>query len=186
MKKIRMIIGIMVISVFFLGTSVWEGTARIASGDELSEKGYTMATNSFPANTVVEVTNLENGKTIQALVISGLESSGFLAAFSRDTAIAMGARTQSLVKIRMTKIDDSEALSRLTQGLSSQGTEMANNPEKKQNNVPPAVSPKSTLTQPGSQGTGIPETVAPPPPARRIRPIPAPPISSTASTFNRS
>jgi hypothetical protein len=158
-----MIIGIMALSVFFLGASVWEGIARIASGDELSEKGYTMATNSFPPNTVVEVTNLENGKTIQALVTSGLESSAFLAAFSRDTAVAMGARSQALIKIRMTKIDDSRVLSRLSEGLSSQGTETANSPEKKQNGASPAVTPKSAITQPGTQGTGIPDTVVPPP-----------------------
>jgi hypothetical protein len=139
----------MVFSIFFLSASVWEGIARIVPGDELPEKGYTMATNSFPPNTVVEVTNLENGKTIQVIVRSGLESTGFLAAFSRDIATAMGIRDQSLVRIRMIKINDTEAISRLTKDLPSQGAGKANN----------IVAPESALTKPGTQNnlTGVPE-----------------------------
>jgi hypothetical protein len=148
MKKICILIGSMVVSVFLLGASVWEGIARIVPGDELSEKGYTMATNSFPPNTVVEVTNLENGKTIQVVVTSGLESPGFLAAFSRNIALAMGARGQSLVKIRMTKTTDTESVSRRTEEVLSPEMETAS---------AEAVTPESSLTQPGTQATDTPE-----------------------------
>jgi hypothetical protein len=180
MKRIRMIMGraipkirlvrtfgsigmALVISVFFLSASVWEGIARIVPVDEFSEKRYAITTNSFPPNTVVEVTNLENGRAIQAIIISGLESSGFLAAFSRDTAAAIGARSQSLVRIKITKISDPGAFSRLTEEVPSPRTETANNVEEKQKSTALSVVPQSIITNPGTQDnlTGAPKSKEP-------------------------
>ncbi|MDR1108188.1 MAG: SPOR domain-containing protein [Spirochaetaceae bacterium] len=114
MKKIGMTLGIMVSSFFFLSAVVWEGIARTAPEDQFFEKGYAVATNSFPPNTVVEMTNLENGRTIQVIVISGLGPSGFLAMFSPDAASAIGAREQSPVKIRITQPRAPDVSFRLT------------------------------------------------------------------------
>lgn len=176
MKKIRMIIGIMAVSVFFLSASIWEGIARIVPGDESSEKGYAITTNAFPPNTLVEVTNLENEKTIRAVITSALESSGFLATLSRDAAAAMDARSQSLVRIKITKaagpvggrVSDLGALSRLTEGTKSsgapsQGTETANNGEEKQNGTALPVVPQSIIARPETPDnlTGVPEVKEP-------------------------
>ncbi|MDR0689895.1 MAG: SPOR domain-containing protein [Spirochaetaceae bacterium] len=168
MKKIHMILGVMAVSVFFLNASIWEGIARIIPGDGSSEKGYGIATNAFPPNTVVEVTNLENGKAIRAVITSALESPGFLATFSRDTAAAMDARSQSLVRVKITEARDPGSFSPLTGGTKSpgepsQGTGTANKGEEKQDSTAPSVVPQSILTQPGTPDTlaGVPKSAEP-------------------------
>ena len=98
-------------SLFILvGASVWEGTAEF-SGD-LPETGLYIATNSLPINTVVDVTNLENGKFAQLVVSSGLNSSGYLALLSKDAANVLGIEKGSLSRISMSQNPDPLAFSR--------------------------------------------------------------------------
>jgi len=90
-------------SVFLLvSASVWEGTAVI--GDNFPENGFYLATNSFPVNTIVEVTNLENNRTASLIVSSSLENSGLLALLSKDAADYIGLT--SMGRIRMRERDD--------------------------------------------------------------------------------
>ncbi|GAB1484354.1 hypothetical protein MASR2M78_31720 [Treponema sp.] len=44
----------------------------VAASGELPESGYFVATNSFPRNTVVDIKNLENDKSIRAIVSGSL------------------------------------------------------------------------------------------------------------------
>jgi hypothetical protein len=103
------------------GASVWEGAAAVSSNGELPEGGYYVATNSFPRNTVVEITNLETSKTIRVIVAVGLESPGLLAIVSRDAAEAIGMRNRAIGRIRMTMPSDPIAFSRFIEGLGSSG-----------------------------------------------------------------
>ena len=72
MKK-KFLIGVTAFFVF-VNASIWEGAASATVSAELPETGYYAATNSYPKYTVVEITNLENNKTVQVLVISNLDS----------------------------------------------------------------------------------------------------------------
>jgi hypothetical protein len=81
------------------GANSWEGTARVAAEGELPETGNYAATNSFPRNTVVDISNLENGKTVRVVVASSLRRPGFLAILSRDAAAALGIQDRSLSRI---------------------------------------------------------------------------------------
>jgi hypothetical protein len=94
------------------GESVWEGAGALAPEGELPVAGYYAATNSFPRNTVVDVTNLENGKTIRVTVSAGLETPGLLAALSKDAAGVIGLRGRSIGRIRMMQPADPVAFSR--------------------------------------------------------------------------
>ena len=99
------------ISLFFLpGASVWEGAAEFSP--ELPDNGFFMATNSFPLNSVVDVTNLENGKIARLIVSSRLDSSGFLALLSKDAAESLGIQDRTLSRIRMSQNDDPLILSK--------------------------------------------------------------------------
>ena len=113
MKKISLFLCICASLILFVNASVWEGTAAAALGGELPETGLYIATNSFPGNTVVDVTNLENGRTTRAIVSSGLETSGLLAVLSRDAANAIGIGS-TLGRIRMSQPLDPMASSRFT------------------------------------------------------------------------
>jgi hypothetical protein len=121
MKQFRITAWILAALVFLPAASVWEGAAAVAPGGELPESGYYAATNSFPRNTVVELTNLETGKTVQVIVALGLDSPGLLATVSRDAAAAIGLQSRSIGRIRMTQPRDPIAFSRFIDGLGSSG-----------------------------------------------------------------
>ena len=117
MKKLSLFAFIGISLFFLVGASVWEGAAEF-SGD-LPETGYYIATNSLPINTVVDVTNLENGKFAQLVVSSGLNTSGFLALLSKDAANLLGIEKGSLSRIRMSQNPDPLAFSRFIMGPGS-------------------------------------------------------------------
>ncbi|MDR3124089.1 MAG: SPOR domain-containing protein [Treponema sp.] len=95
--------------------SVWEGSAAVSLEGELPEGAYYAATNSFPRNTVVDVTNLENGRTIRVIVAAGLDSPGLLAMLSRNAATAIGLQARGIGRIRMTQPSDPVAYSRFAE-----------------------------------------------------------------------
>ena len=116
MKKLIPII-IAIVSIYTLvNASVWEGAAAIAGSGELPDNGLYMATNSFPGNTVVDVTNLENGRTIRVIVSSGLDTPGLLALLSKDAADSIGLQGRTLGRIRMSQPADPIAFSRFAEG----------------------------------------------------------------------
>jgi hypothetical protein len=103
------------------GASVWEGAAVTAASGELPESGYYVATNAFPRNTVVDVKNLENDKTIRAIVSGGLDSPGLLASLSREAALAIGMNTRDIGRVRMTMPADPIAFARFNEGFEPSG-----------------------------------------------------------------
>jgi hypothetical protein len=110
-----------VVSLNLTGASVWEGAAALAPRGDLPEDGYYAATNSFPPNTVVDITNLETGKSIRAIVASGLNTPGLLAVLSPDAAGRIGLGTRTIGRIRMTQPEDPIAFARFTEGLVASG-----------------------------------------------------------------
>jgi hypothetical protein len=103
------------------GASIWEGAASVSAGGELPDEGYYAATNSFPRNTVVDVTNLETGKTIRVIVAASLDTPGLLAVLSRDAALSIGLRTSSIGRIKLEQPQDPIAFSLFTEGRAASG-----------------------------------------------------------------
>jgi len=108
----------LIIAAGFLLTaaSVWEGSAAIVTSGDLPGGGYSAATNSFPRNSIIDITNLENGKTVRVIVVSDLRTSGLLATLSRNAAEAIGLQRNSVSRIRMTQPSDDIAFSRFGTG----------------------------------------------------------------------
>ncbi|MDR1586529.1 MAG: SPOR domain-containing protein, partial [Treponema sp.] len=120
MKK--RVIGIVTAALLALtNASIWEGSAAVAPNGDLPDRGYYAGTNSFPRNTVVDITNLENGKSVRVIVASGLETSGLLAVLSKDAADIIGLPGRSIGRIRMSQPSDPVAFSRFTEGALSSG-----------------------------------------------------------------
>ena len=113
MKKICLILCICVSLLVFVSASIWEGAAT--TGGALPETGLYIATNSFPLNTVVEVTNLENGETTRLIVYSRLDTAGYLALLSKDAAAILDIPDSTVCRIRMNQVSDLLALSRFTE-----------------------------------------------------------------------
>ena len=96
-----------VLSIISLsGAMIWEGAAAVAPSGELPENGLYAATNSFPRNSVVDITNMENGRIVRVTVISGLETPGLLATISREAAGVINLSSRSIGRIRMSQPAD--------------------------------------------------------------------------------
>ena len=109
MKKVSVFTFVLISFFVLVGASIWEGAAEY--GGDLPETGLYIATNSLPINTVVDVTNLENGRSTQLVVSSGLNKSGFLAQLSKDAANRLGIEKGSLSRIRLSQNPDPLAFS---------------------------------------------------------------------------
>jgi len=118
MKK-RLIIAFVVVAsvLLFLGASPWEGSAAIAPSGELPATGYYVATNAYPRNTVVDITNLETGKSTRVIVSNTLTNPGLLAVVSRQAGELIGMRTGSVSRLRMIQPTDPMAYMRFTQSM---------------------------------------------------------------------
>ncbi|MHB9293062.1 hypothetical protein Holit_02180 [Hollandina sp. SP2] len=89
--------------------SIWEGNAVVAADGDLPAEGCYVATNVFPRNTVVYITNLETEKTIPVIVAASLDNPGLLITLTREAAEAIGMSVGSLGRIKMIQPADPEA-----------------------------------------------------------------------------
>ncbi|GHV24171.1 hypothetical protein FACS189498_0760 [Spirochaetia bacterium] len=117
MKKFFVAAGVLAVFLIFSGATVWEGTAAAVPGSELPVTGYYGAANSFPRNTTVDVTNLENGKTVRVLISGSLDAPGLLIALSREAAAELGISGQLKGRVRMVEAPEASGGSRLSDGV---------------------------------------------------------------------
>jgi hypothetical protein len=131
--------------ILALGTPTvfaWEGTATIAPGGDLPGGGFSIATNSFPVNTTVEVINLENGKIVRVNVVSGLNTMGLMATLSREAAEAINLYGNSSCRIRMSQSSHEISISQLKLGPVVNPLDLQDGPE----GVAPSDSPENSRT----------------------------------------
>ncbi|MCL1959539.1 MAG: hypothetical protein FWF68_08060, partial [Spirochaetes bacterium] len=118
MKK-RMVL-LTALSLFAVtALSSWEGAAARAPEGELPAVGFYVATNSFPKNTVVDITCLETNRTTRAIVANGLDNPGLLAIISREAAELIGIRPGAISTIRMSQPTEPIAYMRFAEGAAS-------------------------------------------------------------------
>jgi hypothetical protein len=134
---------ISVLALFTLtGAMVWEGAAAVAPGGGLPETGFFVATNSFPTNTAVEITNLENGKTTRAIVFSGLDTPGLLAIISTNAAEMINLSARSIATIRLSQVSDAAAV-RSSAGMRGANSEYRGT-SMNETVFPPRIMPEAT------------------------------------------
>jgi len=114
-------ISLIILAALFLfsGASPWEGTASIAPEGELPASGFFIATNSYPRNTLVDITNLDTNKTTRVIVADGLNSQGLLAIVSREAAQLIGMKSGAISRIKLVQPTEPVAYYRFTEGLLS-------------------------------------------------------------------
>jgi hypothetical protein len=81
--------------------AVWEGNAGIAAVGEFPGSGLFVRSDMFPKNTVVEIRNLENEKTAKAVVTGSSGVPGLVAMLSPQTADALGMKSGSVARVRI-------------------------------------------------------------------------------------
>jgi hypothetical protein len=132
--------------------SPWEGASAIAPIGLLPEKGYYAATNSFPADTVINIVNLETGSSVQAIVRNTSPSPGGIVLLSRETADAIGMRS-SVGRVRLTPPSEAVAYARFIDGRSYSETQTGD----------PDFDPQAAINIFGIPGTTQSATPQPPP-----------------------
>jgi len=116
-KRIVLLITLSLFTVTVL--SSWEGAAAVAPEGELPAVGFFIATNSFPRNIVVDITNLETNKTTRAIVANGLDNPGLLAIISREAAELIGMRRGAISTIKIVQPTEPVAYLRFAEGAAS-------------------------------------------------------------------
>jgi hypothetical protein len=94
--------------------SVWEGSAALSAYGDFPSSGFYAASISFPRNTIVEVKNLENGKTTQVIITKSADTPGILLMLSPEAAQALGIPQNAIARIRVSipkKANEISALS---------------------------------------------------------------------------
>ncbi|MDR2595951.1 MAG: SPOR domain-containing protein [Treponema sp.] len=163
MKKLIILAFIIAASfLLFVGASPWEGSATVAPNGELPATGYYLATNAYPRNTVVDITNLENGKSTRVIVSNTLTSPGLLAIVSRQAGELIGMRAGSVTRIRMIQPTDPMAYMRFTQNMKD------GNPEYDSGNV---ITEDNLVQQVYKDDTYTPPETAKPEDTRRPAPV---------------
>lgn len=117
--KIRIVLIVLTAFIVLCGASPWEGAGVVSPNGDLPSTGRYVATNSFPRNTVVDITNLETNKSTRAIVANTLDSPGLLAVVSSEAAEVIGMKRGSISRIRMSQPSDPIAYSRFTETLES-------------------------------------------------------------------
>jgi len=97
-------------------SATWEGAADVAPGRNPHGETYAIATNAFPRNMVVDVTNLENNRSVRVLVVSGQSNVGILGSLSRGAARSIGINEGSVSRIRISQPSDSIAFAHIRRG----------------------------------------------------------------------
>jgi rare lipoprotein A (peptidoglycan hydrolase) len=87
----------------------WDGNAALQRGDSTFESGSFAASDSFPPDTRVLVTNLETGKTAEATVTKRIDSqSDIMILLSPMAASALGLSRGAMASVRVTVISRPE------------------------------------------------------------------------------
>jgi len=80
--------------------SVWTGTATVSRYGEFPDTGNYAASNSFQKNTLIEVTNLENGRRTTVIVVGRLDDPGLFLLVSRDAGDDLDIGRGEIVQVR--------------------------------------------------------------------------------------
>jgi cell division septation protein DedD len=107
MKRFGLFFCLLLLCSLAAGAAEWEGMGTLSSSGFLPDEGFYVATNAFPRNTVVNLTNMETQQSVQVIVASSLDSPGMLAMVSMDAAHAIGLTNTAIGRIRISTPNDS-------------------------------------------------------------------------------
>ena len=92
------------------GGPVWEGTASMSRYGEFPSTGLYAASNSFPRNTIVEVENLQNGRSATVIIADRLNNPGLFMLLSREAAGTLGITEDETVQVRVSLKSETESV----------------------------------------------------------------------------
>ena len=109
MKRTLALAGMLAIAAISLAAAVWDGSAVAGGLGDFPDDGLYGACNSFPHDTSVTVTNLENGKTVTVTITRSVDNPGVFIALSPKAAAALGMKIGASARIRANALTSSQA-----------------------------------------------------------------------------
>ena len=80
--------------------STWEGNAVVGGFGEFPDEGFYAASNSFPQNQIIEVTNFETGETVDVIVAKRVDQPGIFLVLSSDAARELGVQRGESARVQ--------------------------------------------------------------------------------------
>lgn len=101
-QKVRILAGVLVSSVLVLAGAQanWEGTAVVGRYGEFPPGGLYAASNTFPLNSLIDVTNPDTGESARLIVARELDDNGVFLVLSEDAADALGMEPDESITMR--------------------------------------------------------------------------------------
>ena len=129
MKRFAASVGMLVLVAAALAAAVWDGSAVAGVQGDFPADGLYGACNSFPRDTSVTVTNLENGKTVTVTITDGVDNPSVFIALSPKAADALSMRSGSATRIRAVALTASQGEVNLPPRLAGESADPDYNPK---------------------------------------------------------
>ena len=103
MRKPRIVIAVALLlglTPLLVAQSSWEGSAVVARFGEFPPGGLYAASNTFPLNSMVDVTNLDTGRSARLIIANRLDDSGVFLLLSETAADELGIARGSSASVR--------------------------------------------------------------------------------------
>lgn len=100
MKRRHILAGILLLTLIAGGASIWEGSAIVGGANDFPSDGLFGACNSFPRDASVEISNLENGKTVTVVITRNVENPGVFIALSPKAASVLDMKAGAATRVR--------------------------------------------------------------------------------------
>jgi hypothetical protein len=113
MKRTAAIAVLLLFATLGLSAAVWDGSAIAGGSGDFPEDGLFGACNSFPHDTSVTITNLENGKTVAVTITRNVDNPGVFIALSPKAAAELGMHAGTATRIRAEALTASQAVASL-------------------------------------------------------------------------
>ena len=85
--------------------SSWEGSAVIGRHGAFPAEGFYGASNSFARNSVVEVTNLETGRSVEVIIVTRVREPGVFLSLSDEAGEELGLDRSAPARVRVTPVE---------------------------------------------------------------------------------
>ena len=174
MKRFAASVGMLMLVAAALAAAVWDGSAVAGVQGDFPADGLYGACNSFPRDTSVTVTNLENGKTITVTITDGVDNPSVFIALSPKAADALSMRSGSATRIRAVALTASQGEVNLPPRLAGESTDPDYNPKVY---VEREKAAEAAAPAPAAVPVVVPPVVAPP---VVVPPVVAPPVVAPA------
>jgi len=103
-RIVVVVLGLIALTAFADANRVWEGSAAVGRYGEFPPTGFYGASNSFPRNSIVDVTNLSNGKSARIIISGGLADPSMFLVVSEQAADALAVAKNDAIRVRVAAV----------------------------------------------------------------------------------